>query len=284
MTKVQILKVNTPLAVRNGALEYANAEEPKTVSDGRRGPTLGGLTKAVQACLGLSKENFIGSDQKITSEQKDEIENNTRLVLGWLFCDEQESLSPISRGDLTAQQINGLGHWMYGASFNEPHYKKWVARRMFSEELCWLLFWVRNGWKWTIDDLSIGENLFFSEILERYQNETVFGDTQPGYFNLGSISGVEEKVANGEWGRKQEPGLPDGAVWCEWCGEVMTAPDVPCDQCKKLGAYPENKAQSRRPLAPGEAEQENSIPDMATFGSGAHSGEAVNTTAFDGLP
>ncbi|MBE7473142.1 MAG: hypothetical protein DPW09_36200 [Anaerolineae bacterium] len=41
-------------------------------------------------------------------------------------------------------------------------------------------------------------------------------------------------------GLNDQPQPPDGAIWCDWCGERPALPGEPCEHCRKLGAEPEH--------------------------------------------
>ena len=179
-TKIVVRKIHSPLSIRARALNYANRPYPEEVDKGLYGATVGNLTEAVRTAMGLSKENLRnrGKDEKLTSNQKDQIEGSARLVISWLFMDGTETFEPTSRGDLTAQQINALNKWMseYVGVYPDG---EWQERRMFKDELTWILFSATRAYKMTTDALSIGDEILFADILEKMTEEIEQGRDLP---------------------------------------------------------------------------------------------------------
>lgn len=281
MTKTQVVKINSPLTIRNRALKYANRDKPKyheremdipvqelphqdlcefldndsdcdcgayarwlnhnfadrgemgIVSKGRKGATIGNLTKAMTCHFNAGREEL--KDEKLTQAQKERIEGTCRLVISWLFMDETEVFGPTSRADLTPQQINGLGRWM-----TEYKNGEYIQRRMFPDELAWLAYWAGQAYKWTTDALSIGDEILFSDILFRYQEQTAVGDGEPGYWDLQVLSGVEKQV-----------------------NEKLAAQDVPSEENKNGNEV--------------ETEPLQESPQVAAV-------HQANASVFDGLP
>lgn len=272
MTQVKPYKIYSPLAIRERALDYAGRPEPQEVSKGRKGACIGNLTDAVKQALGLAFD-IEGNKVKLTKAQKEKVEGTTRLVVSWLFMDETETFSPTSRGELTPQQVNALGRWSSEYKNNE-----WVQRRTFIDELTWIIYWANRAWQLTTHHLSIGEDIPFSDVLAAYHKDTTMGENAPDYWNLQTLS---EKNAPKVQSDDIQP--PEGAVWCEWCEDVITPPGIPCPQCQILGAKPGDNNQiplsgdENKPPIPDSEKQ----PETASGDTGA---AKIETNAFAGLP
>lgn len=193
MVQVKHQKIYSPLSIRKRALDYANRPEPSEENSKRKGACIGNLTDHVKSCLALDVDKSL-EKIKLSAEQKEKVENTTRLVISWLFMDEQEVFGPTSRGELTPQQVNALSRWAseYKGQYPEG---EWVQRRTFKDELTWVIYWAGKAWKWTVDALSIGEDLTFGDILQRYVAETIAGEDAEDYWNLSTMVSVE-KAAN----------------------------------------------------------------------------------------
>lgn len=85
----------------------------------------------------------------------------------------------------------------------------------------------------------------------KVQNLSVEGNTlnvwyKSGAFRQFGVSDLAAIKAQAEAAGKtihglsqpQEPQLPQGAVWCDWCSERPALAGEPCDVCRKLGADP----------------------------------------------
>jgi len=128
-----------------------------------------------------------------------------RLVLGWLFAFPEEPFEPISSSTLTAQQKNGVAHWV-GTWKNEDN-QEWMTRDTFPQEC--------------INVLNVA----------RYDMHKLSGQLSmdlPFEFE-GEIQGViKEAIEDPLWNPEQH--------WCDWCGDVLSVQGVPCAQCEALGA------------------------------------------------
>lgn len=176
-TDIVVTKIHSPITIRNRALEYAGRPFPEQVDPKRRGAVIGNLTDAVRSVMGLSKENLRnrGKDEKLTDDQKSRIEGNSRLVISWLFMDGVSVFEPTSRAELTPQQVNALSKWMseYVGRFPDG---EWRERRMFKDELTWLIFLAGRAYKITTDQLAKGNELFFYELLAQFESEIKNGE------------------------------------------------------------------------------------------------------------
>lgn len=160
-------KINSPLVIRNRIQNYANRPEPTECGKGKYGAVIGQLSEAVRSCIFPIKEiPENGKKEKLTHEQVEKLENTTRMVLSWCFTPNDNQFIPISRGALTPQQINGLSRWMTELRDND-----WVTRRMFRDELTWVLFWVGECLKWSCENTD----LVMADLLKKYQDQSVLG-------------------------------------------------------------------------------------------------------------
>jgi len=231
MTKIIKRKIATPLSIRNRAQEYAARPEPQEISKGRRGATIGNLTNGVKRALfsnTMSKHDKI----KLTKEQRESIDGHCRLVVSWLFLDPADMFVPTSRTVLTPQQIHALGRWNSEYKGEYPD-GQWVERSSYLDELQWVLYWAGLAYKRTVESTMMGDELTFGEILEQYKIETIAGENEPDHWEL-TTNAILAGEVKPEYPDKVE--LPDGAVWCEWCGEYPSSPGTACKSCVALGA------------------------------------------------
>lgn len=252
--------IYTPHVIRARAQDYATRPEPSEMSKGRYGATVGELTNAVKMVMFPYIED--GEKRKYTKAENEMIAGSARLVLAWLFLDEHEQFDPMSRKELQPdkpqgpQMINALSQWMKEYKGEYPH-GEWFFRPMFLDELTWVLYWANMAYRKTVDALSIGDELKFSEILSEYENQSV--GAQDDHWDMTVLELVEPE---------QPPPAaellpPDGAIWCEWCGDVYTTKGIPCKACQELGA-----AAGDTPIAAIESAPES--PKIAVGSAGSY--------------
>ena len=220
---------------------------------------IGELSQSVKVALDLYQTKD-GERQKLNQEQRELVDHVCRLVCAWLFLPDEAVFVPMSRTELTPQMINGLSRWM-----SENKDGAWVQRYTFRDELAHVIYWAKLGYDWSVEAAKRGDGFLLADVIERYRTESPFGDggtvVNDDHWNLHSFADYVEIKTQGDppplfpeppqTNLIDSPSLenhgirfdeidelmpPEGAVWCEWCGDVVSAPGKPCPQCEKLGA------------------------------------------------
>lgn len=252
-------EIKKPFEVRSRIQELLALENKVEMHDGVKKAVIHSLLgKSIREALGFRN---LGTGKYDYSKSATEKTNRVRrLVLGWLLLPDDCFLKPISSSDseiVTPLAVNAISRWI---SYNDCG--DFVRRPTFGDELLQVIYCAQFDY-----ELCIKSDVSFSmaELMANWKKKdsengsgTVSQHFEIDDFrrNFVSVRGPEmlhnamlnlkQEITDGAsvkdplWNpsRDSSVGLPDGAVWCEWCGNVIASPGTPCKQCSELGAIP----------------------------------------------
>lgn len=125
-------EITNPINVRNLINAYSEFDQEE-FGDGRKGVVLGKLNSAL-------KQFVMKIDKEINEEKiKNIADENRRLVLGFIFGDDDNEFSEMSSKELSFPQWRALERWIFGRKPATNRDGHWIPRPNFQPEAYWIL-------------------------------------------------------------------------------------------------------------------------------------------------
>jgi len=237
------MTVFAPLTIRNRLSIYLTGQRP----DGSKievpdEETMARIRKSVmihlRENLGLIHTEQTGDGGYLKTDLTDV---RRRLVYGFVFGNSALPLQEIHTNGLDALAVLALYSWIGATKITDPEGKeRWIPRDGFTIEANEI---ANLAWGWYNSpekDLPLS-NLFLKceaghpepsrphEELDLTSGAVMIG----GVVHTANVP-PEPPLAVGI--RIPQSGNEPGFHWCDWCGQVLSSPGVPCKSCEELGA------------------------------------------------
>jgi hypothetical protein len=240
------MTVYSPLTIRARLLSYLTGQRPDGTKIEIPDPeTMAKVRKSVQIHLreNLNLVHFEETEDSPDGEpsKNDLTDVRRRLVYGFIFGNVAMPLHELHTNELDPLAILALYSWIGSTKSTDPDGKNhWTPRDGFTVEaneianLAW--GWVNSPEK--DRPLSILLAKCQAGHPEASRNQTDADLTSGAVLMGGVVHSANVPPDPGAKGIRipQSEKAGEGMHWCDWCGQVLSSPGVPCKSCEDLGA------------------------------------------------